>query len=773
MSISPQSSRCKLQIHSAIVEDSPQTNKESDDTKPAVIDDKILLELAVEPANVPEISQSQSGHSSLQSSKTIKSAASIYKGSDVCSRSVLHINQQMLQRKVSTKQRKSLAEKSLFTRLAHHPILRQIYLTCARCISLSDQASDVLIFISLVRKHGIGFHEWTYATTYALFLLLPYFVMSLLILPAIMRRAAIQLSLLKTKILVFICLPFYVIIMMISLPLLDLYICFYLMFIDLATTRYYLYYWRLKTLVEILFETLPQTLFLSTTHLLQSESTYLILFSLGASIGLLIWQFIKIFRGGHQTSLGFAGYLKKYYIEQGMEMIPYLDAIVQNNLIQLRIIEKFATYEWTLIARAIFFNYSIQHLALIKQSAIIPKVWCLILSGLGNNRLIALKLIDCGLFSPHHDKDFGIMRKRSISVSKSQSDIENVVSLSYASKTQHSTVDIVSTNTKQKTRSSFAKNIQDIFSVNSTIIKDENCVFKSPELHRSNNNSTQDSTVSANFDVNSVVFCLQHAIKTSKHSLIVLNLAGNALFQCFEDVCGAILRCTEIQDIDLSNNHLHLVHIESFQDNIELLLMQLKSLKVIALCDNRLDDTKVAVLSKCMESIANYNANVTTGASSVRDWNHHHSRSPENESGGSHTPSRSSNQLRSAKLVLPSSDLELNINSLGCSTQNFECKLDVDDAGTPVPRSSASSSHNFIPESFHSLKRKLTSKIVVDRYELQCIRLSQNLMTVATAQQLLPLAIQSHIDVDLENNNIKTAEWQTILARSFLKDHLT
>ena len=64
-----------------------------------------------------------------------------------------------------------------------------------------------------------------------------------------------------------------------------------------------------------------------------------------------------------------------YYIE----MIPYLDAILQNNLISLKITEKMDDFEWVHISRALFVNYSLQKFHLLKQTHLTNKIWCLIL----------------------------------------------------------------------------------------------------------------------------------------------------------------------------------------------------------------------------------------------------------------------------------------------------------------------------------------------------------------------------------------------------------
>ena len=105
--------------------------------------------------------------------------------------------------------------------------------------------------------------------------------------------------------------------------------------------RYFLYYWRLKTLSELLFETFPQTLVLmfivtTTTNALDIR---LLIISLFFSTVSLFYQLFLIKHGGKSSGMGVFKYLWKFYIMQGIDMIPFQDAIRQNLIRDLNINE--------------------------------------------------------------------------------------------------------------------------------------------------------------------------------------------------------------------------------------------------------------------------------------------------------------------------------------------------------------------------------------------------------------------------------------------------
>merc|ERR1719439_569302 len=101
--------------------------------------------------------------------------------------------------------------------------------------------------------------------------------------------------------------PLLLIYAVLSVPcilVLDLYICTVLLTTDLATTRYLLYYWRLKLLVEQTFEAIPQTvlLLLIGSGILEHSSAEqidvrLLYGSLTISCACLLWYIMVIYYG--------------------------------------------------------------------------------------------------------------------------------------------------------------------------------------------------------------------------------------------------------------------------------------------------------------------------------------------------------------------------------------------------------------------------------------------------------------------------------------------
>lgn len=165
---------------------------------------------------------------------------------------------------------------------------------------------------------------------------------------------------------------------------------------------YVLFFHRTKSLCEVTFETIPQTftmiIIAANTALAQIDSS-LYFYSLSASFLNLFWQLSLIYTGGKQTQLGMKQYVWKFYIMQGVDMLPFQNAIIQNNISELKIREALSEKEWNSLIDSLFFNFTIVDFD-IKGVKLHNPTWVKLFASLDNNNLATLNLADCKIFDP-------------------------------------------------------------------------------------------------------------------------------------------------------------------------------------------------------------------------------------------------------------------------------------------------------------------------------------------------------------------------------------
>eukprot|EP01083_Nonionella_stella_P137402 418063_1 len=468
--------------------------------------------------------------SSTSSSKRVQRRKSFFNGVGLCD--------------VEDDARSVLEDQSLYTRLMNISTIRWLYHFGTRASSFSDQISDLILFVSLLLAGATNHY-----LKYLCILIMPYIVLSILLLAPLTRRSKKLSSLLftvdaksqdedvelsgqtqKLRIVPTLMTPFwlpvYLAIMVPYLISLDFYIYFRLMGKDLATTRYLLYYWRLKTIVEILFEAIPQTVFLLTADL-SNVNPILIIFGLCSSIGLFCWSMFQIYEGGKQT---------------------YLEAIVQNNLIELTLKDdSMRVSEWKHMAKSLFYNYSVQKLYLHDHSHIPPKVWSLLFYSLENNRLNTIALTSCHL-----------MGTKPISTEKAQEmtglndiDLATVVTDAFSKKADHF--------------NPFDKVNHD----------DESAALDHNQVR---------------FTRLIVLYSLQRVVRTSALSLQYIQLTENNLSSLAPLLLNTISQCCALETLDLSSNCLGMCDEDDLRESFSNLIKECTQLQTLILNDNGLGD---------------------------------------------------------------------------------------------------------------------------------------------------------------------------------------
>ena len=108
-----------------------------------------------------------------------------------------------------------------------------------------------------------------------------------------------------------------------------------------------------------------------------------------------------IYYGAQGTGLPVMEYLWRYYIMQGMDMIPYQEAITQNLLSDFVLTSESLTLsEWAQLTADIFHNFSIVRFDISGQQTLEVALWRNLFEGLATNNLSTLRLRDCFMFHP-------------------------------------------------------------------------------------------------------------------------------------------------------------------------------------------------------------------------------------------------------------------------------------------------------------------------------------------------------------------------------------
>ena len=154
--------------------------------------------------------------------------------------------------------RQELQRKCCFIRLQYHPVSRVLFEVVWRLMFVTDLVTDVSLCLQFT----------PFTTLWCLFVAafsIPYILSSVVLFLPFHRRLLSNhrcATPLGRALMLISLLLIYAVLSVPCILLLDLYICTVLITTDLATTRYLLYYWRLKLLVEQTFEAIPQTVLL-------------------------------------------------------------------------------------------------------------------------------------------------------------------------------------------------------------------------------------------------------------------------------------------------------------------------------------------------------------------------------------------------------------------------------------------------------------------------------------------------------------------------------
>eukprot|EP01084_Bolivina_argentea_P146939 257171_1 len=307
--------------------------------------------------------------------------------------------------------RQELNKQCCLVRMQYHPCFRISFEVVWRLLFIMDLFFDV----------GLCFQYTKFTTPWWLFVsvfCIPYILSSIVLFLPFRRRITDRQNA-RSTIYEMIIIILYSIFCIPSIFILDLYICTRLIVTDLSTTRYYLYYWRLKTLVELTFETIPQTILLICIGLglldtgdsdASDINVQMLYGSLSMSLLSLIWYCMVIYSGAQSTRLSVYDYLFKYYIMQGIDMIPYQEAITQNLLSDFILTsENLTSSEWTQLIKDLFCNFSIVQFDISGQQHLEFDLWVKLFESLANNNLITLKFRDCFIF--HADNILGERKK--------------------------------------------------------------------------------------------------------------------------------------------------------------------------------------------------------------------------------------------------------------------------------------------------------------------------------------------------------------------------
>lgn len=440
------------------------------------------------------------------------------------------------QRELAQCAREELSRKCCLIRMQYHPLFRVAFEVIWRVLFLLDLVSDLSLCLSFNMWSPIW---WLFASAFCV----PYILSSVILFLPFHRRMADVVHPL-------ILLPLYALLSLPGIACLDLYICTRLLTTDLATTRYLLYYWRLKTLVELTFEAIPQTLMmimigLGAINNKDNEipiNLHLLYGSLTISVLYFAWYCLVIYYGAQSTKMSICGYLWRYYIMQGMDMIPYQEAITQNLLSDFILTSESLTLsEWDQLTADLFGNFSIVQLDISGQNHLHFKLWVKLFECLANNDLVTLRLNTCFIFHPQNcTSDAGPLRHRG---SRSRR-------LSLQHKAQSKNISVLD--------------------------------GRNPNL--------------------SVLKAAFHALLLNAQALVVVDLSGNCLEAALKAMVKPLSRLKRLKELYLARNRLGLseARYRLGENEFNMLFRGCVSLVTLDLSDNGYDDAAVDVICTAM-----------------------------------------------------------------------------------------------------------------------------------------------------------------------------
>ena len=452
--------------------------------------------------------------------------------------------------------REELNGKCCLIRMQYHPITRISFEVIWRLLFVLDLFTD----IGLCLQYPMFSHIWW------LFLsvfFIPYILSAIFLFLPFRRRLIDGENIEISIVLQILIIGLYSIFSLPCIFILDLYICTRLIITDLSTTRYFLYYWRLKTLIELTFEAIPQTVLLICIGLgLLDENdddsnrinVQMLYLSLSMSILCFSWYCMLIYYGAQSTQLSIFEYLYKYYIMQGMDMIPYQEAITQNLLSDFILTsENLTLSEWTQLTTDLFCNFSIVKFDITGQQNLHFSLWIKLFESLANNNLITLKLGECFIFHPDNFISFdGNKPKR-----KSKR-----LSFKSATKTE---------------------------------------IIKKEEYQMNRNSNSSDLSL-PNLQLLKAGF---QALILNIPSLIVVDLNNNCLSQIFRELIKPISKLKKLKELYLRQNKIG--QSDLTENEYNMLFRGCVSLIILDLSDNELNDNHVIMISNAMQKCKNKN----------------------------------------------------------------------------------------------------------------------------------------------------------------------
>merc|ERR1712013_174090 len=271
--------------------------------------------------------------------------------------------------------------------------------------------------------------------------------------------------------------------------------------------------------------------------------------SLSISVLYFLWYCLVIYYGAQSTKMSICGYLWRYYIMQGMDMIPYQEAITQNLLSDFILTSESLTLgEWDQLTSDPFRNFSIVQLDISGQNHLHFKLWIKLFEALANNDLVTLRLNTCFLFHPQNcdtPQNWRIAAPRRGSRSRRPSVIGMLSMQKHHSRKKGKSKNINATNPNRQ-----------------------------------------------------ILKAALHALLLNVPSLVVVDLSGNCLHTVFKEMIKPLSKLKKLKELYLARNRLSESKLKENEYN--MLFRGCTSLVTLDLADNGYDDECVDMICKAM-----------------------------------------------------------------------------------------------------------------------------------------------------------------------------
>lgn len=276
--------------------------------------------------------------------------------------------------------------------------------------------------------------------------------------------------------------------------------------------------------------------------------------SLTISVLYFLWYCLVIYYGAQSTQMSITGYLWRYYIMQGMDMIPYQEAITQNLLSDFILTSESLTLgEWDQLTSDLFRNFSIVQLDISGQNHLHFKLWIKLFECLANNDLVTLRLNTCFLFHPQNcnlGADLKAMGSRGSR---------------RGSRTRRPSISF--------TRSTLKKE------------QSKNITITNPNRR--------------------VLTAALHALLLNIPSLVIVDLSGNCLQPVFKEMVKPLSRLKKLKELYLARNRLAESRLR--ENDYTMLFRGCASLVTLDLADNGYEDEGVDLICRAMQKCKSRN----------------------------------------------------------------------------------------------------------------------------------------------------------------------